>query len=168
MIKDVFLVNTIVLKTAISLRWRHNGPDSVSNHQPYDCLPNRLFRRRSKKSSKLRVTGLCAGIHRRPVNSPHKWLVTRKMFPFDDVIMFNGLHGSRNIVVSIFVLHLWPHQSPTFSPFQITFSANASVTEQNGKRFTGELFKYILLLQILHIYASNSIDFCFQGPDNNM
>ena len=29
------------------------------------------------------------GIHRRPVNSPHKWPVTRKMFPFDDVIMFH-------------------------------------------------------------------------------
>ena len=29
------------------------------------------------------------GIHRWPVNSPHKWPVTRKMFPFDDVIMFN-------------------------------------------------------------------------------
>ena len=28
-------------------------------------------------------------IHRRPVNSPHKWPVTRKMFPFDDVIMIN-------------------------------------------------------------------------------
>ena len=28
------------------------------------------------------------GIHRRPVISPHKWPVTRKMFPFDDVIMF--------------------------------------------------------------------------------
>ena len=27
------------------------------------------------------------GIRRGPVNSPHKWLVTRKMFPFDDVIM---------------------------------------------------------------------------------
>ena len=27
------------------------------------------------------------GIHRRPVNSPHKWPVTRKLFPFDDVIM---------------------------------------------------------------------------------
>ena len=27
------------------------------------------------------------GIHRRPVNSPHKWPVTRKMFPFDDVII---------------------------------------------------------------------------------
>ena len=33
----------------------------VSNHQPHDCLLNRLFRCRSKKTSKLRVTGLCAG-----------------------------------------------------------------------------------------------------------
>ena len=30
------------------------------------------------------------GIHRWPVNSPHKWSVTRKMFPFDDVIMIGG------------------------------------------------------------------------------
>ena len=44
-----------------SLRWRHNGRDSVSNHQPHDCLLNGLFRRRSKKTSKLYVTGLCAG-----------------------------------------------------------------------------------------------------------
>ena len=43
-----------------SLRWRHTGRDSVSNHQPHDCLLNRLFRRRSKKTSKRRVTGLCA------------------------------------------------------------------------------------------------------------
>ena len=44
-----------------TLRWHHNGGDSVSNNQPHDCLLNRLFRRRSKKTSKLRVTGLCAG-----------------------------------------------------------------------------------------------------------
>ena len=48
---------------------------------------NHLFGRKSKKTSKLRVTGLFAGNHRGPVNSPHKWPVTRKMFPFDDVIM---------------------------------------------------------------------------------
>ena len=48
-------------KWQITLQWRHNGHDSVSNHQPHDCLLNRLFRRRSKKTSKLRVTGLCAG-----------------------------------------------------------------------------------------------------------
>ena len=44
-----------------TLPWRHNGPNSISNHQPYDCLLNHVFRRRSKKTSKLRVTGLCAG-----------------------------------------------------------------------------------------------------------
>ena len=42
------------------LQSRHNKRDGVSNHQPHDCLLNRLFRRRSKKASKLRVTGLCA------------------------------------------------------------------------------------------------------------
>ena len=45
----------------VALQWRHNGRDSFSNHQPHDCLLNRLFRRRSMKISKLRVTGLCAG-----------------------------------------------------------------------------------------------------------
>ena len=69
------------------LHWRHNDHDSVSNHQPHGCLVNRLFRRRSKKTSKLRVTGLCVGNSPGPVNSPHKGSVTRKMFPFDDVIM---------------------------------------------------------------------------------
>ena len=43
----------------LTLRWRQNGPDSVSNHQPHHCLLNRLFRRRSKKTSKPRVAGLC-------------------------------------------------------------------------------------------------------------
>ena len=44
-----------------TLRWRRNGHDSVSNHQPRDCFLNRLFRHRSKKTSKLCVTGLCVG-----------------------------------------------------------------------------------------------------------
>ena len=47
--------------SAMSLRWPHNGQDGVSNHQPYHCLLNRLVRRRSKKTSKLRFTGLCVG-----------------------------------------------------------------------------------------------------------
>ena len=46
---------------SMTLLWRHNGRGSVSNHQPHDCLLNRFFRRRSKKTSKLRATGLCAG-----------------------------------------------------------------------------------------------------------
>ena len=187
-------------------QWRHNEHDCVSNHQPYDCLLNRLFRRRTKKASKLRVTGLCEGnstvtgeflaqrasnaenvstwwrhhahtvrafscfpvvwfrstslmsfsiisrvrahkniiyhygdvivgaivsqitsltivystvysgadqrnhqssaslafvqgIHRGPVNSPHKWPVTRKMFPFDDVTMIMSDNHELSVVV---------------------------------------------------------------------
>ena len=44
-----------------ALHWSHNEPDGVSKYQPRDCLLNCLFRRRSKKTSKLRVTGLCVG-----------------------------------------------------------------------------------------------------------
>ena len=77
-----------------SLQWHHNGHDSVSNHQPHDCLLNRLFRRRSKKTTNSASLAFVRGIHRGPVNSPHKWPVTRKMFPFHDVIMiiFLGRH----------------------------------------------------------------------------
>ena len=39
-----------------SLQWRHDERDGVSNHQPHDCLLNRLFRRTSKKTLNLRVT----------------------------------------------------------------------------------------------------------------
>ena len=44
-----------------ALQRRHDERDVVSNHQPHDCLLKRLFRRRSKKTPKLRVTGLCEG-----------------------------------------------------------------------------------------------------------
>ena len=44
-----------------SLQWHYNECNSISNHQRLDCLLNRLFRRRSKKTWKLCVTGLCEG-----------------------------------------------------------------------------------------------------------
>ena len=46
---------------SLTLQWCHNGRDSVSSHQSHECLLKRLFRRRSRKTSKLRVTGLCVG-----------------------------------------------------------------------------------------------------------
>ena len=39
----------------------HNECDGVSNHRHLDCLLNCEFRRRSKNTSKLRVTGLYEG-----------------------------------------------------------------------------------------------------------
>ena len=48
-------------KCLMALQLRHNGCDGVSNHHPQDCLLNRVFGRRPKKTSKLCVTVLCAG-----------------------------------------------------------------------------------------------------------
>ena len=46
------------------------------------------------------------GIHRGPVNSPHKWPVTRKMFPFDDVIRFYlRLEDEWGIVSRVFIFN---------------------------------------------------------------
>ena len=46
---------------SLTSQCRHNKRDGVSNHQPHDCLLNPLFRRRFKKTSKLRISGLCQG-----------------------------------------------------------------------------------------------------------
>ena len=75
-----------------ALQSRHNRHDGLANHRRLDCVLNRLFRRRSKKTSKLRVTGLCEG--NSPVSGeyPHKGPVTRKIFPFDDAIMISNNH----------------------------------------------------------------------------
>ena len=57
-------IDTIMTHNAshpVTLLRRHNEPDGISNHQPQDCLLNRSFMNRAKKTSKLRVTGLCAG-----------------------------------------------------------------------------------------------------------
>ena len=58
-----------------SLLWRHNGRDGVSNHQPHHCLLNRLLGRRSKKTSKLCVTGLCVGKSPVPADFPAQMAV---------------------------------------------------------------------------------------------
>ena len=49
------------LSFSIPLPWLHNELDGVSNRQCLECLINRLFMRRSKKTSKPRVTGLWEG-----------------------------------------------------------------------------------------------------------
>ena len=82
------------------LQWRHNERDGVSNYQRIDSLFHRLFMdRKHQNSASLAFVG---GIHRWRVNSPHKGPVTRKVFPFDDVIIL-----SRNAQVLHFGQTLW-------------------------------------------------------------
>ena len=68
----------------LSLLWHHNGHDGISNHQPHDCLLNRLFRSRSKKTSKLHVTGLCVGNSLGTSEFPAQMANNAE---FDDIIM---------------------------------------------------------------------------------
>ena len=77
------------------------GALAVSNHQPHNCLLNRWFRRRSRKHQSSTSLAFVRGIHRGPVNSPHKWPVTRKMFPFDDVIMLHSVEYHRILLMTI-------------------------------------------------------------------
>ena len=55
------IMRLLSIGARIILQWRHNGRDCVSNHQSHHYLLNRLFRSRSNKTSKLRVTGLSEG-----------------------------------------------------------------------------------------------------------
>ena len=52
---------TVILNTQGTLQWRDDERDGVSNYRHLDCSFNRLFRRRSKKTSKLRATGPSEG-----------------------------------------------------------------------------------------------------------
>ena len=60
------------MRLTIPLRWRHNEHDSVSNHQPHDCLLNRLFTRSSKKTSNSASLAFVWGFHR------DRWILRTK------------------------------------------------------------------------------------------
>ena len=73
------------LLSIITLLWRHNDRSGVSNHQPRDCLLNRLFRRGSKKTSILRVTGHCSGNSPVTGEFPTQMARNPKLDPFYDM-----------------------------------------------------------------------------------
>ena len=97
-----------------TLRWRHNDHAGVSNHQPHGCLLNRLFRRKSKKTSKLRVTGLCAG------NSPGTGEFPAPMASYAENVSIWWRHH---------VSHKrWRHDMEAFSSLLAVCEGNTSAT----------------------------------------
>ena len=129
-----------------SLLWRHNWHNGVSNHQPHDCLLSHLFKRRSKKTSKLRVTGLC-------VNSPHKGLVTRKSFPFDDVIIWDDY---RNHVIRIHWSYYCAMTDNKY--FYVRFVVKTDIIIVKvcyEKHFLFKYFAAICTCMLLSIHANN-------------
>ena len=88
-----------------TLRWRHNERDSVSNHQPHDRLLNRLFRRRSKYTSKLRVTGLCVG------NSPGTGEFPAQMASYAENVSIWWRHHDRRCLLVLGWIIISSHTS---------------------------------------------------------
>ena len=88
-----------------TLQWRHNERDGVSNHQHLDCLLKRLFRRRSKKTSKPRVTGLCArNSYVRNVRTSHAKITQIVPVSFDPKI-HTDQHNDTTCIMVISALH---------------------------------------------------------------
>ena len=81
-------IHHVIYVMCCTLLWRHNGCDGVSNQKP-TILTQPFIQAQIKENIKApRHWPLWGGgIHRWLVNSPHIWLVTPKMSPFDDVIM---------------------------------------------------------------------------------
>ena len=69
------------------IHWRHTEHRGVSNQWHHDCLLNRLFKVDQRKHESSASLAFVRGFHRWPVNSSHKGPVTRKIFPFDGVVM---------------------------------------------------------------------------------
>ena len=88
------------------------------------------------------------GIHRGPVNSPHKWPVTRKMFPFDDVIM--------RITCRL------------GCDYSSLLSLNSSPPGQNGSHFAGDIFRWIFMIENFCYLIKISPTFVPKGPIYNI
>ena len=105
----------------LALRWRRNGRDCVLNHQPHDCLLNRLFRRRSKKTSNRRVIGLCAG------NSPGTGEFSAQMASYaENVSIWWRHHGFLVCTESKYIL-LFSPQGNLIAPYVNLITLNFTI-----------------------------------------
>ena len=69
------------------LQWRYDKHDDISNHRRLDCFSKFSSSADQREHQSSASLAPVRGIHRRPVDSPHKGPVTWKMFPFEEVIM---------------------------------------------------------------------------------
>ena len=178
-IHSYFILNT-------SLQW-HNGHDSVSNHQPHECLLNRLFKRRSKKTWKLSVTGLCAG------NSPVTDEFPAQMASNADNVSIWWRHhvfshqiytpllqqiqrmqlkivptGWNDTCTISFPLCHHQRKRCSLSDNKYNVSLNTLKPNQNWRHFPDDIFKCIFLKENVSISIRISPKFVPRGPVNNI
>ena len=147
-----------------TLQWRHNGNDDVSNHQPHHCLLNCLFRRRSKKTSKLCVTGLCTG------NSPvtGEFLTQMACNPENVYVWWRHHVNGYSFIELCFYRSHWPQilfgSNDGLSPHIITNTHHLNVHHQrNDLKKHFDDCKFLLPSENTfwkHLWISSAVD-CF-------
>ena len=87
-------ITCVSISQSFSLQWRHNEGEGVSNHQSNDFFYSTVYSGADQRKYQSPASlAFVRRIHRYPVNSPHIGPVTRQMFPFDDVTMWNSAQG---------------------------------------------------------------------------
>ena len=101
----------LILAVGLLQSWHYNNvimsaiaSQIISLTIVYSTVYSDADQRKHQSSASL---AFVRGIHRGPVNSPHKWPVTRKMFPSDDVIMVYSEIGWKIRIECLFNLTLW-------------------------------------------------------------
>ena len=115
-------------RLGLTLQWRHNERNGVSNYWRFDCLLNRLYSRRSKKTSKLRVTG------RHREWNYYTTVVLRKSSFYrvrttdktnctwhsisKSALIYNGINSNSSMDKQLQVLKLWDEVNQPISKIQ--------------------------------------------------
>ena len=119
-----------------TIQWHHNKGDGGSNHRRLDCF-NCFFRRRSKKTSKLCDTGLCEGNPPMKDGFPSH---SRKMFPFDDVIMAFTFECLSHASFAAWSSRWWPrYEIETLSPLLALCEGNPPFSAGFPSQKTGNM-----------------------------
>ena len=110
-LNDLLVTQTYIAHVTLytTSQWHHNGHDGVSNHQPHNCLLNRLFRHRLKNSK----SGLCEG------NSPETGeFPEQRASKAENVSIWWRHHDLWNLTLSLFIspLTICLFSAPVFEP----------------------------------------------------
>ena len=131
-----------------SLQLRHNKRSGVSNHRLAIVYLTVYSYADQRKHQIFASLAFVRGLHRSPVNSPHKGPVTRKMLPFDDVIM---MKKSMTCTGSYFpVVKASSHDSVFPRPSWVSFGLSGIGNLGKIDRVNTRLH-YIMLTYIFHL-----------------